>query len=423
MKIIEIEPGSLAEQCELQVGDDLTAINGFQIHDEIDLQFHTSDDYLEIEFSRDPDTYIVEIEKDPAEPLGIKMEPMRYRSCGNHCVFCFVDQNPKGLRKALYFKDEDFRLSFLYGNYVTLTNLSKRDADRIIQQRLSPIYVSVHSINHTARQRLLGIKKEDRLLEKIRLLAHNQIEIHTQIVLCPGFNDGDVLAETVESLSQFYPHLNSVAIVPVGLTKHRQNLVELQPVTAEISGKVIAWGEERAARFYKQWGHHFLYLAHEFYLQINRPLPPASRYDDFSQFENGVGMSRSLLDEFGQHTADYPKKIPAPREITIATGQLAFPLLNEFVLPTLNQIENLSVNLVPVTNHFYGESVTVSGLLTGQDIFNALSQVKLGDTVYLPENCINFDGLFLDDWTLEMLQDKLDCQCRILGSDFLGIFS
>lgn len=418
MKIIEIEPRSLAAEATLQIGDDLTAINGHSIQDEIDLQFHASDEFLEIEFTRDQEAFVVEIEKDPAETLGVKLEPIRFRCCGNHCIFCFVDQNPKGLRKSLYFKDEDFRLSFLYGNYVTLTNLSRRDAERIVQQRLSPIYVSVHAVNPSVRQKLLGIRKDDRLLEKLRFLTRHRIEIHTQIVLCPGFNDGKVLVETVEKLSEFYPQLNSIAVVPLGLTKHRDDLTPLKPVTAEMAENLILWGEAEANRFQEKWGHHFLYLADEFYLQSGRKLPPADRYDDFAQFENGVGMSRSLLDEFARQRVNFPQKISKRKLVTLVTGKLAYPLLKESILPVLNQIENLTVNLLPVANHFYGEQVTVSGLLTGQDIFHALKSADLGEMVYLPENCLNFDGLFLDDWTPKMLAEKLGCPIRVLANDF-----
>lgn len=422
MKILEITSGSLAEQHQLKVGDDLLSINGIVIEDEIALEYQSNDEFLELEINREGEEYVIEIEKDFAEPLGIKVEPIRFRSCGNHCIFCFVDQNPPGMRPSLYLKDEEFRLSFLYGNYVTLTNLSRRDADRIVQQRLSPLYVSVHAINPATRQRLLGLKKDDRLLEKIQFLTRHRIEIHTQIVLCPGYNDGAVLAETVETLARFYPFLNSIAIVPLGLTRHRQHLPAMPPVTPVIAEAVIKWAENWTKNFYKSAEQHLLYLADEFYLLAGQPLPPTERYDDFPQFDNGVGMSRTFLDDFERQSETFPPKIVSPRKITFVTGKLAFPLLEKWVLPRLNQIENLQVTLVAVTNHFYGESVTVSGLLTGQDIFSALRDTDLGDRVYLPPNCLNFDDLFLDDWTPAQLEDKLGCPVQILNSDFQVIF-
>ncbi|MCI0515800.1 DUF512 domain-containing protein, partial [candidate division KSB1 bacterium] len=349
-------------------------------------------------------------------------EPIRYRSCGNHCIFCFVDQNPPHLRPTLYFKDEDFRLSFLFGSYVTLTNLSRRDAARIVAQRLSPLYVSIHAVNPTVRQKLLGLRKEDHLMKKLRFLTRHRIQIHAQIVLCPGINDGPVLEDTLQQLSQFYPWLNSVAIVPLGLTQHRQSLPELAPVTPALSQSLLDWGEKLTATFYQRWKCHWLYFADEFYLTATVRIPPARRYDDFVQLENGVGMTRHFLDEFRRRARHFPHHLPHPKKITLITGTLAAPMLIKFVLPVLARITNLSVNVVAVPNQFYGASVTVSGLLTGQDIAAALANIDAGDEVGLPPNCLNYDQLFLDDWTLADLEQRTGKKVKVLNNNFSNLF-
>lgn len=418
MKIIRVEPGSLADELELQVGDDLQRVNHALIQDQIDFQFHASDDFVELEIGRAGETLIFEVEKDFDEPWGIEFESMKFRHCGNHCIFCFVDQNPKKLRAPLYFKDEDFRLSFLYGNYVTLTNFSQQDTGRIAEQRLSPLYVSVHAVDLDVRKKLLGIRHDDHLLEKLEFLVSHGIQIHAQIVLCPGYNDGAVLEETITRLSAFFPTLNSIAIVPIGLTRHRSELTTMQAVTPEIARQTIRLGESLADTFQKKWQHHFVYLADEFYLLGNIPLPDAARYDDFAQFENGVGMIRIFLDELPEQVAGFPERLAVPKSITLITGKLAEPVLKASILPKLNQVKNLQANLLAVENQFYGESVTVSGLLTGQDIFHALCKVESGDEVFLPQNCLNFDKLFLDDWTLEKLAQKLQRKVTVIDNDF-----
>ncbi|MDZ7376620.1 MAG: DUF512 domain-containing protein, partial [candidate division KSB1 bacterium] len=281
MKIIGFENNSLAAEAGLQVGDDLTKINDHQIGDELDFQFYASDELLEIEVLRDGERFIFEIEKDYDESLGIIFEETKFRCCGNHCIFCFVDQNPQGLRPSLYFKDEDFRLSFLYGNYVTLTNVSRSDLKRIVRQRLSPLYVSVHSTDLTIRKLLLGITKDDHLLEKIRYLVEHRIELHAQIVLCPGINDGQGLQRTIDDLARFYPQLKSVAIVPVGLTRHRQGLYQLASVTPAFAAALIDQVEPISEHFKQIWDDYFVYLADEFYLLAAQPLPLAQRYEDF----------------------------------------------------------------------------------------------------------------------------------------------
>ncbi len=420
MKIIAFENQSTAAEAGIQIGDDLIKINSHPIRDEIDFQFHASEEYLEIEVIRNGKSRIFEIEKDYDDSLGIICEDIKYRCCGNDCIFCFIDQNPTGLRESLYFKDEDFRLSFMYGNYVTLTNVSRSDLQRIVEQRLSPLYVSVHSTDLEIRKLMLGIIKDDHLLEKIRFLSKNRIEFHAQIVLCPGINDEKSLNKTIEDLAEFYPYLKSIAIVPVGLTKHRQNLYPLKPVTPEYAKSLILEIEKVAQQFQQKWEDYFVYLADEFYLLAEMELPPAERYDEFPQVENGVGMARDFIDRFEEQSLHFPHRIKARLEVTLVSGVLAAPIINRLVVSRLNQIENLTIKVQTIENEFYGNSVTVTGLLTGQDIYNQLRDQLSSDIIILPANCINFDGIFLDNWTPEMLRIRLRKPIEIIDNDFVS---
>ncbi len=423
MKIRAFEQESLAAEVGLKIGDDLVKINNHPIRDLIDFQFHASDEQLEIEVVRKGKSYIFEIEKDYDDKLGIIFKDIKYQCCGNKCIFCFIDQNPKGLRKSLYFKDEDYRLSFMYGNYVTLTNVSRSDLQRIVEQRLSPLYISVHSSDLEVRKFMLGIKKDDRLLEKIRFLATNTIELHAQVVLCPSINDGKNLFKTIEALAQFYPQLKSVAIVPVGLTKHRKNLYPLQPVTPDYAKDLILQIEKIAQKFKQIWNDYFVYLADEFYLLAGMELPPAKQYEEFPQIENGVGMARDFIDHFQEQSHLFPHRITNQCSLTLVTGVLATPIIEKWVVPRLNRIENLDINLITVENNFYGKSVTVTGLLTGQDIFNRSRHQSLGDIIVLPSNCINFDGLFLDGWTPKILENKFKRKIEIVNNDFISLIN
>ncbi len=421
MKIKQFEDNSLAAEAGFEIGDDIVTINGKGINDIIDFQYYVSEELLEIEVDRDGQPLIFEIEKDYEDNLGIIFEDFKYKHCGNKCIFCFVDQNPKQLRKSLYFKDEDFRLSFLYGNYVTLTNISKKDLQRIIEQRLSPLYISVHSTDLEVRKLMLGIKKDDHLLEKIRFLTDHQIELHAQIVLCPSVNDGLSLIKSVEDLVRFYPYLKSIAIVPLGLTKHREALYPLKPGTPSFAKKTIQQIDELAETYKNQHDDYLLYLADEFYLLAENELPEAERYQDFPQIENGVGMVRDFIENFEEQSSQFPHRISVQRNLTLVTGVLAAPIIEKHVIPRLNQIENLSTSLCVIMNNFYGNSVTVTGLLSGQDIFTQLSKTELGEKIILPANCLNFEGIFLDDWTPKDLEKKLDRPVEFVENDFVSM--
>jgi len=301
-----------------------------------------------------------------------------------------------------------------------MTNISKKDLNRIVEQRLSPLYVSVHSTNLEVRKLMLGLKKDDRLLDKVKFLVENQIELHSQIVLCPGVNDGASLINSINDLAQFYPYLKSIAVVPVGLTKHREKLYPLESVTASYAKELIPQINELANKLKNKWDDYIVYLADEFYLLAEKDLPAAERYQEFPQIENGVGMVRDFINNFEEQSQFLPHRTSQQTTLTLATGVLAAPIINELVVPRLNQIENLTVSLITIENNFYGNSVTVTGLLTGKDIYSELSKTQLGDNIILPANCLNFEGIFLDDWTPRDLESKLNKPIEFVDNDFVS---
>ena len=405
----------------IEPGDRLMEINGFPIRDTIDYQFYSADEVLDCTFSKNGDIRRVRLKRN-GETLGLDFEPMRYHTCGNRCIFCFVDQNPEGLRQSLYLKDEDYRLSFLYGNYVTLTHVKRSDLERIVEQRLSPLYVSIHATDPLVRKTLLGLKRDDGLLEKIHFLVKNDIELHGQIVLCPGINDGEVLKDSLESLSPLFPTLRSMAVVPVGLTRHRRHLPEVARVDAGAVKRVINMVRQIQKRYLKHLGEPFVYLSDEFYLMAGYPLPPLDHYGDLWQIENGVGMTRAFLTTFHEDTRTFPVRLDRPEHYIIITGALAGPALEKDILPTLRRIENLNIDVKVVHNRFYGESVTMSGLLTGRDVIDTIRGVRTGATLLLPANCLNHDGLFLDDLKPRDLAEELDRRILVLD-DFSDLWS
>ena len=423
MKIITIDQASTGRECGLQPGDEVLSINGAPVRDIIDYRFLTAEEAIEMEVRRGNEQIIFEIEKDTDDSLGLNFEPLKIRRCGNDCIFCFVDQNPQNMRSTMYFRDEDFRLSFLSGHYVTLSNMSRADLERIVRQRLTPLFISVHATEPEMRKFLLGIKFDDRLLDKFDYLTQNGIELHTQIVLCPELNDGDVLRRTLSDLERYYPHLRSVAVVPVGLTRHREGLTAIKPVTKEYAKNFLRIADDYAAEFHQRLGMNFVYPSDEFYLMAGEPIPPASRYDAFEQMENGVGMLRDLVDDFQERQVKrLPKRLGQPTKVTLVSATLAGGFIAENILPRLEQIKNFSPELVVVTNKFYGDTIRVSGLLTGQDIFAALKDRDLGAAVFLPKSCLNDKQIFLDDWKLSDLQEKLGVPIVPLKNDFSGIF-
>ncbi len=423
MKITSIDHNSTGLQLGLCPGDEVLRINGEPVRDILDYRFLAAEDTIEMEVRRGDEHIIFDIEKDTDDSLGVNFAPLKIRRCGNDCIFCFVDQNPAGMRSTMYFRDEDFRLSFLSGHYVTLSNMSRADLERIVRQRLTPLFISVHATEPAVRQFLLGIKFDDRLLDKFTYLTQNGIELHTQIVLCPEINDGQVLHKTLWDLAGFYPHLRSVAVVPVGLTKHRDGLTPIKPVTKEYVRQFLRIADDYAAEFRQRLGTHFVYPSDEFYIMAEEQIPPASRYDAFEQMENGVGMLRDLLDDFNhRQVARLPKRLRQSTKVTLVTATLAGGFLAEHILPRLQQIKNFDAELVTVVNKFYGDTIRVTGLLTGQDIFAALQDRDLGAAVFLPKSCLNDKQIFLDDWKLTEIQEKLGVPVVPLKNDFGGIF-
>ncbi|NIP44303.1 MAG: DUF512 domain-containing protein [candidate division Zixibacteria bacterium] len=424
IKIIKISDQDLDSANHIRPGDKLVSINGHEINDLLDYRFHSADEELKIVVEK-PDGSRASFKYDTYEhgPLELEFEPDPIKRCKNRCIFCFIHQLPKGLRKSLYVKDEDYRLSFTHGNYITLTNLSEQDFRRIIEMRLSPLYISVHATDEELRKYMLGKSNIPPLITQIKRLVDAEIQLHTQIVVCPGINDGVHLTKTVADLASFYPELQSVAIVPVGLTEHRERLPKLDPVTPENAWEILDQCDNLQKKYLHELGTRFLFPADEFFLLTERPIPPKKCYEDFPQIENGVGMIRRLMSARKLPRMKLKRKMKA----TIATGRLAAPILEQVLAEKLRGVANFEYKILPVENCLMGSSVTVSGLLGGEDFYRGLRAANdLGDMVFLPPNCINDDGLFLDDWTPSMLEKKMKLPvvagCYSVYNTFMPIF-
>ena len=407
IEITEIYSDSIASELDIRCGDKIISVNDQIVNDQIDYRYYLADEKIELLIQRGEKRILFEIDKEYHQDIGLGLESMKMKACGNNCVFCFVYQNPRGMRRALYFKDEDYRFSFLYGHYVTLTRVKQDELQRIVDQQLSPLYISVHATEEKTRKLLLGINRDDHLLEKIDFLIKGNIELHAQIVLCPGLNDGDVFDKTVADLKQFYPGVRSIAVVPVGLTRHRDQLFNLRLHTPAELRNMITYTDKVRQNLQDQLGDSFVYLSDEFFIKAGEVLPQADYYDDFYQIENGVGEFRDMIDQFEFEFEAIPKKFNHKTKITWVTGTLAAGTLDKYIIPKLRKIENLEIDLIPVNNDFYGHSIEISGLLVGQDIYNQLKDRNLGDFVFLPPRILNHDNLLLDDWSVEQLQESL----------------
>ena len=423
MKITQVEPGSIAEEVGIHEGDELLEINGKRVLDAIDYRFREGNDEVSLKISRCKDIIIYDIEKDEDYRVGIDFEEMKVLSCGNDCIFCFVDQNPKGLRSQLYFRDGDYRLSFMYGNYTTMTNAGPAILQRIIEQRLSPQYISVHVTDYEVRKLLMGLKKDDFILDKIKQLHDNGIDMHTQIVLCPGINDGKILAKTINDLYKFHEHIVSLAIVPVGLTDHRFGLFELKKVDGPYADDLLNLVEGWQKKFRSEIGRSFVYPSDEFYIVAGRAIPSAKSYDGFPQTENGVGLVRSFIEDFKKQSKTFPTKLPKRRRTMIATATLPSEFMQEEIVSRLRTIKGLDVDLQVVPNLLYGESVTVAGLLSGKCLYSALRDKDCGDMLLLPPDILNADGLFLDDAMLPQLEDQLNVPVMVFDGSWSEVFS
>ncbi|AGB41531.1 Fe-S oxidoreductase [Halobacteroides halobius DSM 5150] len=413
VEIEKVAKDSIADELGLNPGDRIIKINGQTIKDFIEYKFLITDTYLELEvITLEGEYWVLEIEKGYDETLGIDFSDIIFdelKTCHNNCVFCFVDQAPSNSRDTLNKKDDDYRFSFLSGSYITLTNLSKEEFNRIKRLRLSPLNISVHSTNPRVRKKMLGNKQAGKILEQIKELIAAGIKLNTQIVLCPEINDGQYLEETIKKLGEFVPQINSLAIVPVGLTKFRDDLYNLRSFTTEEAQRVIKTVEDWQAKFKEKHGFNFVYLADEFYFLANKPIPSAKNYDQFPQLENGIGMVRILWDQFTELKNQIPVSLEQTRKVTVVTGVLGAKALAPLV-ESLNNIDNLEVDLLEVENDYFGSEVTVTGLLTGRDILSTLAKSKLGEVVLIPEVLLNDDQLFLDDLAWSEFKKEISSQ-------------
>lgn len=410
--VCQVYPGSIGEEAGIEVGDKLIAINGHHIEDIIEYKYCLAEEYLEVEIEKQAgDTWILEIEKGYDEDLGIEFDnPIltHMRSCQNKCIFCFIDQLPKGMRDSLYFKDDDSRLSFLHGNYITLTNMREEDINKIIQYRISPINVSVHTTNGQLRKKMLNNPFADNILDILQRLVKNDIVVNCQIVLCPDVNDGEELDNTLRDLAKLGTGVESVAVVPVGITRYREGLANIKAFNRESSTKVIEQISRWQKHFIKSKKTHFVYISDEFYILSGLPFPAVEEYEGFPQLENGVGIVAKLEKEFLNYLSKLPEGIRITKKATIATGTLAQAFIEGLAKRLEQRVEGLTLKVIGVENQFFGGYVSVAGLLTGEDIARALKGTDLGDVVLIPESMLKSgEEVFLDDYTLKGLQEEL----------------
>ncbi len=420
MKITAVRNKGLGHRAGLRPGFDLLSINGRRISDNIDLRFHESDERLDLHYKdRAGRMHRSIIEKDYDRSLGVALDEPKYHSCGNKCVFCFVDQMPQGLRKALYFKDEDYRLSFLHGNYITLSNIGQSGFDRILQQHLSPLYISVHATEPGLRKRMLGSRREGNIIKDLRDLTVAGIELHTQIVLCPGINDGRHLKKSLACLLKLYPGVKSIAVVPVGLTKHRQKLYPLKAINKEYSRQLIGEYTMLQRQLRQRFKKTILYFADEFYLNGGLDFPSSVWYDDYPQLDNGVGMVREFWNRFAELADTLPDKLVRRKKALLITGVSGLRVLRP-VVDRLNMVKGLRCEIWPVRNSLFGDTVTVSGLLSGNDILSSLTDRDSDyDLMVLPENLLNRENKFIDDLSLGEFKRNLRPAKVVVGLEGL----
>lgn len=406
--IAYVEPDSIAEEAGILPGDVLVSINGHHLLDIIDYRFYSAEEEVDLLVRRADEEAIISVEKEFDDPLGIEFADELFdgvRTCGNRCVFCFVSQLPRGMRKSLYLKDDDYRLSFLHGNFVTLTNTNEDDLKRIIDQRLTPLYVSVHATELELRSQMVRGKVMPDVMSQLRVLSDAGVTLHTQIVLCPGFNDGEHLNRTVQDLASLFPGVQSIGIVPVGLTTHRRNESQLASIDPTDAAAIIQSVRRWQREFKSRYGTRLVWASDELYLVSGYPIPSSASYESYTQLENGIGLVRKFMDDEKRAMRRLPLRLPRPVKATAVTSVLAAPVLQDFV-DKLNQIINLEVEVATIKNEFFGETVTVAGLITGQDIRNQLSGRDLGNVVILPATMLR-DGAFLDDISTIELSNAL----------------
>ena len=423
--IKEVYPGSIAEEMEIEPGDVLLSINNEEIGDVFDYRYLIKDEYVEALIRKpDGEEWLLEIDKEYDDDLGLEFENSLmsdYRSCSNKCIFCFIDQMPPGMRETLYFKDDDSRLSFLQGNYITLTNMKERDIERIIRMQLAPINISVQTTNPELRCKMLHNRFAGETLKYMRMLYDGHVEMNGQVVCCKGVNDGAELVRTLDDLAGFLPFLRSVSVVPAGITKYRDGLFPIGLFTAGEAGEVIDMIESRQQGYFEEYGLHFIHASDEWYITAGRDFPEEERYDGYIQLENGVGMMRLFINEFNEAfeallgSPEYETLAETlDRTLTIATGKLTGPTIRGFAEQLMRAFPRLRIHVYDIRNDFFGETITVSGLVTGQDLIRQLKERKeagedLGGALHIPSNMLRVgEQVFLDDVTVQDVERELN---------------
>lgn len=432
--IKEVCPGSIGEEMEIESGDILLMINDAQVEDIFDYRYLIKDEYIEVLIrKKDGEEWLLEIDKDYDDDLGLVFENglmSDYRSCSNKCIFCFIDQMPSGMRETLYFKDDDSRLSFLQGNYITLTNMKEKDVERIINMQLAPINISVQTTNPELRCKMLNNRFAGEKLKYLDMLYEGHVEMNGQIVCCKNVNDGEELKRSIEDLSKYLPFLRSVSVVPAGITKYREGLYPLELFTKEEAEAVIDMIEGYQQKFYEEYGLHFIHASDEWYILAEREFPEEERYDGYIQLENGVGMMRLLMEEFDEAFGKLIKSETYETEkenishtVTIATGRLAYRTIQTLADRLMQAFPNLRVHVLAIRNDFFGETITVSGLITGQDLIAQMKEVKdkgidTGERLLIPINMLRSnEEVFLDDITVQMVEEELHMKVTAVESD------
>ena len=415
-RIKSVPPESLGAELGLVPGDELLSIGGEEVVDVIDYQALISCEELTLTYRHEGEEMEVSCEKEEWEELGVEFEDdmLVTRVCKNHCVFCFIDQMPKGCRKSLYVKDDDWRMSLMMGNFVTLTNVDDKELQRIVRRHASPLYISIHATDGEVRKKMMRNPNADRIMAQLKTLQRAGIQFHGQIVLCPELNDGAVLEKTISDLVAMHPAAQSLAIVPVGLTGHREGLYPLRPFTADEADDVVRTVQRWQKKCYKELGTRFVYASDEFYCIAGRKLPKEESYEDFAQIENGVGLFAQLRAEFDD-AMQGAQESPDKKHFVMATGVSAAPLLHEMI--TAYPFENLKLDIIPIENRFFGGAVTVAGLTTGSDLVRELAGVQC-DAVIIPENMLRAEqDLFLDDMSIEQVQQAIGVPVRVVENN------
>ena len=420
VKIVDIEKGSISDLYGIRAGDILVSVNGSEIKDVLDYRFYLTDITVNLVLLRDGKRKRIKIKKDEYEDIGLVFEtPLmdKKHTCKNGCIFCFIDQNPKGMRDTVYFKDDDSRLSFIHGNYITLTNMNDSEVERIVKMRFSPINISIHTTNPDLRVKMMKNKRAGEVLSYLDVFFEAGLSMCGQVVLCRGINDGEELLRTMRDLKKYSPSLTSVSIVPAGLTKHREGLCPLSDFTREEAVRIIEMIDSVARECKSELGTRLFFAADEFYLKAGLSIPGGEYYEDYPQIENGVGMLRSFVDEvlLAKEGLEAPKKA---RSVSVVTAAAAYPTICAIAKDLESKYRNLKINVYKITNDFYGESITVTGLLTGIDILEQLRDKELGDELIIPKNALRREGeVFLCGMSREQLSRSLSVKIRTADGD------